>query len=138
MSTKYITNELNEIEKLMEWFENGKDPWFDEKKIAKLRDLKSFQLQYCLCELHNYPKPGFNADLEERVNALLQRAVIFSQFSAIGSNFVTDDKMQKLDYFPPIHSDGCACIVKNSLTKQEKTTITQQYKNFMQDIMQDM
>ena len=72
----------------------------------------------------------FNADLEERVNALLQRAVIFSQFSAIGSNFVTDDKMQKLDYFPPIHSDGCACIVKNSLTKQEKTTITQQYKKF--------
>jgi hypothetical protein len=134
MSTKYITNELNEIESLIEWFENGKDPWFDEKKTARRRDLNSFQRQYCICELHNYPKPGFNADLKKRVNALLHRAVIFSQFSAIGSKFVTDDKMQKLDYFPPIHCNGCACIVKNNLTEQEKTTITQQYKKFMQNM----
>ena len=43
----YMDPTISEFEKLIVWFEKADDPWFDEKRSSKLRDLQAMQRYFC-------------------------------------------------------------------------------------------
>ena len=61
---------LNEFEKLLDWFEKSNDPWFYEKHLSKLRELKSMQSKYCPCNKSNYTNQ--NIDIKNIVLLFFQ------------------------------------------------------------------
>lgn len=104
---------LVEFEKLLVYLEDASDPWYYEKRQSKLRELNTFQITLCPCNLHNKYGDYYNykddtKNLPKLVE-LLKRANKFKPYRANGTTFYSNDGNKRIEHYPPIHADDCAC-----------------------------
>jgi len=95
---------MSEFEKLIVWFEKADDPWFDEKRSSKLRDLQAMQRYFCPCE----DMRKIWSDASDACNDLLIRANVISLYLAQGT-IVKTANGTNAHIIPPVHVDKCTC-----------------------------
>ena len=128
---------LKEFENLLESLENKSDPFYREKYKSKLRELKSWQIQTCPCNLHTLYDDPLYANLIQQnlptIIKLLKRANAFTPFVANGTTIQTN---KTIEHFPVVHVDRCACEPpeKQPMSNKMKKHVIKRYTTFLETI----
>lgn len=115
----FTQKDLKEFEELLIYLEEAKDPWYLEKLPSKLRELKSFQIRACPCELHNTYDNSGKIILENmsKILELLKRSNKFNKYRANGTTSYSNDNNKTIRHIPPVHADGCVCDPSEETSK---------------------
>ena len=132
---RYITMQLQDFEKLLDYLEKKEDPWYGEKLPSKLRELRSCQQTFCPCELHN----SYDYDCAikkqniDKILDLMRRANIIRPYKARGTTTYSNDNNKTIHHLPPVHVENCTCACeaeeKTYLSEKQTDHIIESYKN---------
>ena len=101
-----MDNDLCAFEDLVEWFEKKNDPWFLEKRTAKMRLLQRMQSIFCPCKSIADTMFRMPAIFNARIISCMKRANLISPYTAKGTTIIKGDVHINV---PPIHIDACVC-----------------------------
>jgi len=135
---------LVEFEKLLVYLEDASDLWYREKLRSKLRELNTFQITLCPCNLHNKYGDYYTCKNDTKnilkIVELLKRANKFKSFRANGTTFHSNDGNKQIEHYPPIHVDDCACDPPEEDKISDKMAIftIERYKRYLYNIYKEV
>ena len=103
-----IESKMARFEALLQWFESADDPWFEEKRGHRLRELRGMQRDCCPCRPLGYTE-GLRCNTEQqlqRVLGLLRRSSLLSPYTAMGMHRTVG---RRTAFVAARHVEGCAC-----------------------------